>query len=877
MNSITKKKLIGIAASAFAAAFSLAIWTGVAPMFANAAEDEWDNYEIVTNNGQFVGVNIKDDTSGSLSAVIPTGSAKYPAAPADDPDYKGYFGAITFELGSVTVGEYEGILIQFDKLDAAANVNTRMFLEGDNGTMYRFSTGASLTETFVKADGSVVNWANASHAVTLQSGMVGTLYVPFSHIVVYNTMNHPEAGTTFVKLHYTLDTRGTGQYGDNKITGFGTIAALKSDGTVTKLLGVADLNYSNDAADTTADVNLADMSKGSKVYAKHVVTGSFDLDVGPADKIAGYIEKVEALWSFGRLAPRYTVNYVDNEGNTVLASQRYATVYDAETSAYSYEITPPAIKGYGYASCDKGLSGTITEKGAVITLTYEPVWTPTLTGKYVDESGNRIAADRELPSVYDFDTETATYSLTAPSLLGHEYVSADKPLEGTFTQDTTITLTFKEKANRFINYDVVYDEYDKFAGINIKNSISGGIVVNINNFNSSYGYALTTIELGELDPFESTGFLIKVKRLGLTGMSQVRMYLEDQYGNMYRLFTAVDDRAQAGDSVIITSDGKIGSVTNDPTNWRHAFQLSTDGTIYIPWFNVSSIEGSGIGGNLPIQEGTVFTKFHFGRETRYETTISRPVAIGTIGVVYVDDYNVIVDEVINLANLTYTNDANKTTADVNLADYTKGKVIYMDRWLKGTHEEGDPTLLSEVMELVDWTRMPPQIVLKFMDEAGNMIKSDNLADAEYAPSGSVYDITPPEIAGYEFVSADKELSGVADNDFEITLTYKKVVYTITLEFVDANGEAIKESRTVQAAFGEYIEIEADEIEGYTYAEASSGLNFTVMGAKTIRLTYEKSGSKGCGGNISWSGAILVLPVLAATVSVCLVGRKKSDD
>ncbi|MDD6994635.1 MAG: MucBP domain-containing protein [Candidatus Borkfalkiaceae bacterium] len=875
MNTKTKKRLLGCTMSTLVSALFFAAYAGVGELTsanAEATEDVWNNYEIVKNDaGEFMGVNIKDDTYNTLSAVIPTGSAAYPAKPAEDTDYLGYFGTITFELGEVTVGDYTGILIQFDRLNASANVNTRMFLEGDDGTVYRFSTGSSLNETFVKADGTVTTWKNANHTIALQSGMVGTLYVPFSHIVVYNTMNHPENGTTFTKLHYSLDTRSTGWYGDNRCTSFGTIAAVKADGTAERLLAASELTYSNDSTDETADVNLADMTKGTKIYAKHIITGGFNIDDGPADKIAGYIEQVESLWSFGRTSPRYTVNYVNEEGEPLLDSQYRASVYDAATKTNVYEITPPEIKGYSYDSATAPLTGTLDVTGTEITLTYKVAWTPTLTAKFVDETGARIAADRTMPSEYDFDAEEGSYTLEEPVLLGYDYVSADLPLTGTITEDTIITFIFKETENRFKNYDVVYDDNGKFVGVNILNSLSGGLIVDINGINSSLGYALTTIELGEVNPFLSTGFLIKVKRTENTGMAQVRMYLEDQNGTLYRLFTAVDDRAGAGDSVLITPDGQIGSVTNDATNWRHAFQLSTDGTIYIPWFNVSTID------NLSIPEGTVFKKLHFGRETRYETSVRKPIAIGTIATVYADDYNVIVDEVVNLANLTYTNDKGDETADVNLADYTKGKTVYMNRWLKGSHVDGDQALLEDALALVDWTRMPPQIVLKYVDEEGATIKADGLADAEYQAGGSVYDITPPTVVGYDFVSADKELSGVAENDFTIVLTYKKTVYAIVLKYVDENGETIRESRTVQAVFGEYVEVEADEIEGYTYIEATSGLKFTVTGEKIICLTYRKNEQKGCGGNLSWGRKFLAIPVLTGVVVGCLIKKKKSND
>lgn len=821
----------------------------------------WDIYDVITDadSGAFVGVNIKDSTDGAISTTIPTGTTAYPADTANG--YAGYYSMLTFALDGYDFSEYTGILIQFDRSHAGANTGARLFLETETGGLYRFHVGAVKDDTFVKSDGTVTYWRNETGSRYTLTPIKGTLYVPFSRLT---KVTAADTGTTFVKLHYALDTRAVGFFGDNRPTAFGSIAAVKvgEETTVTRVFDATDLTYTVDAADETADVNLADMTKGNKIYSRTIVDGSNNLCYN-----AEFIVRVNGLPSYTRLGYPVTVHYVDTEGITIADDEAARSTYNKATGKFEYAVTTESAKKISGYVCSDVQGGPFDGAGEV-TLTYTAIDPPVLTVKYVDEDGETIAKDKVWDCEYDVETETCSYDLgETPRLIGYDYVSASGALSGTFTEDTEITLTFRSKG--FTNYDVVYDDMGAFAGINLKNKMTGSLIVNVTGYNSGYGYALTTVELGEVRPDDSTGILIQVKRTSGVGSAQVRMYLESSDGKLYRLFTRSNDVAggEKTGTTLIAPDGTVSEVTNEATNQRHQFTLNTDGTIYIPWSDIGLAGATD--GTIPA--GTVFTKFHFGRETRYETSCNKPTALGTVAVVQEDDGDVFVEEVVNLTNLTYTNDADVSDADVNLADMGKGQTVHFSQYLLGTHVVGtDQAVLEGMRGIIEYTRMPPQITLEYVDEEGETIKGSTLANAEYAPNGSTYDIKVPSIVGYEFVSADQELQGVADNDFTVKLTYKKVVYVITIEFVDGNGETIREARTVSGSFGQYLEIEADEIDGYTFKEATSGLKFTVMGEKTIRMTYEKNADKGCGcgsaaGTFGGGLGLLLLGGVAALV------------
>ena len=878
----TKRFTAALAALLLGAALSFGLMLCMlVPAGAETGEPgEWNNYTVVTDeaDGSFVGVNIHDDTSAALSAVIPTGAATYAAS--SDEGFSGAFATITFELEPFSVDDYTGILVQLDRRHASANTGPRFFLEDENGLLYRFNSGSNRSDVLIRADGRVSSWQNEKSRYTLTS-VEGTLYVPFTSIISTGTKT-PEStatpvgsagaipeGTVFTRFHYALDTRSNGFYGDTRPTAFGTIAAVSAGETVqvTKLLGMPELSYTVDPADTESDVNLADMTKGKTVYARHTFSGTYVFDEN-----ADYIARVNDVLEYDRLPAKLTVNYADGDGAPIREAETLQAEYNAATGKFDYTVTAPSVNGYVYESTSLPLTGSLDGNGT-ITLTYSEVPAPEFTLRYVDEEGNAIAAEEEGSVEYDAQSDTFSYSVEPANVFAYEYLRADLPLEGTIEENTVLTLTYRYDGLT-AGYDVISDGLGGVAGINLKNSLTGALVVDVTSYDASTGYGLVTVEIGEVDPSQSSGILLQFAQLSDAGSAQVRMYLEDSEGNLYRLFTVNNDVTNAGDSVLITPSGEISAVTNDAQNNRHMFTAGMEGTIYIPWTSIATIGSGSNAANSVIPEGTVFTKFHFGREMRYNTSVSRPIALGMLAEVKIEGENAVVRSLCDFTGLTYSNDAEDAGGDVNLADLSQGKIVYSRMWLTGTHVAGDAQLLETVNGIWSWTRKPPQITLVFVNEDGDPIRGDSVVDTEYAAGGSAYTVAPPVIVGYEYVSASAPLEGTADADFTITLTYKATMYTITIEYVDENGSSIRENATLQGVFGDYIEIEPAEIEGYTYSEATTSLKLTVVGEKTIRLIYTSDNASGGGCSSAMIGAAAPAGIMLAAAVTAVLAKKK---
>ena len=727
--------------------------------YTTADAQAWDNYDIITDSdGNFEGINIKNSPRGSLSVAIPAGSATASG-----------FGLVTFELGQINSSETTGLLLQIDRRHATADQGPRLFLEDENGVLYRFSNSTKREDVFIRENGTKTAFISDSWRYTFTSGVCGTLYVPWTVLTATGTKtpdgtgtppsaNSPiVAGTVFTRLHFGLEMRNTGWHGLNRATAFGTIGTVTVNGadvTAKEILNVAELNYSVNENDTEAGVNLADLTKGTKVYARHSISGSFVFDESP-EIIAATID----IHSWSRTSAELTVRYVNTENEEIQSSITEIIAYVSIQGGFPYTISAPAIAGYQFNEQSADLTGMLNNN-STLTLIYEELDAPILTAIYVDGQGNVIKDSESLFAEYNAISGICSYDVEAAAIFGYTFVSADKPLQGTFTEDTTITFTY---ALNFDNFDVITSN-GQFKGINIKNSMTGALIADVTTFNSTTGYGIITVELDDVDPSLSTGFLLQFARLD-SGNAQVRMYLEADDGTMYRFFPG--SNVPARNDVLILPDGSVSSVSSDATNQRHMFSSNQQGTLYISWDNVYRV-----GSTIPIAEDTVFTKFHFGREMRFESSVNNPIALGTIAAVKVDGNSVIVEELVNFTQLSFTAEADNTNSDINLKDYQNGTKVYIKHWATGTNVfDTDASIFNITLGIWDLSRIPPNITIKYVDENGIDIMPSTIQQAVYEASGSTYSIVPTMITGYEFDYADKPLSGDISYDMVITLVY----------------------------------------------------------------------------------------------------------
>jgi len=116
--------------------------------------------------------------------------------------------------------------------------------------------------------------------------------------------------------------------------------------------------------------------------------------------------------------------------------------------------------------------------------------------------------------------------------------------------------------------------------------------------------------------------------------------------------------------------------------------------------------------------------------------------------------------------------------------------------------------------------------------------ADKVSDSKEI--GYKYTISPLQHEKYDYVEASESLTGSLDSDKEITLKYRKKSKTITVNYVDEQGNKIKDPSTLTKKIDEEYNIEKPEIQNYTFKSSSKPLTGTITDNDEINLVYSKN-------------------------------------
>lgn len=836
----------------------------------------------VDKSGEFAGVNLTTASGGSL---VVSGDGRTEATAKD--------AVVTYEIGSLEKNVTNGVAFRVDKSFSTADLSPRFLLESSDGVLYRLFYNTN--DKYVSADGTVTDtstWKqNVTFTVTRQTD--GTFFVPWGSVNATGTKmpysevaeeEVPQAGaavpngTVFTKFHFIVQTRTVSQLQLARATAICEIASVRknadnpADSEVVSLLDPATLVYSVNAEDKTADVNLADMKNGTKIYSKYASTGTFVIDED---------ETVLSALNFTRSDAALTVLCTDGNQNEIAESFVVKVPFDKGRGVFPFDITEQVktLNGYKFnAEKSDALTGEITGNAKTV-LAYDMEEGPKLTERYLDESGNEISASTLAKVVAD--GAGYKYECSPKKIFGYKYSSADKDLSGAIAEDGVITYTYNSAAIK--DYDVIKDESGDFVGVNIKNSTMGTVmIVGTNTGKATIELSMTTFELGAVSTADADGLLIKIDRTVAAGNQIPRLLLEDENGFLYKF-----GERYLREDVFILPDGTVSVLEND--SFHYNMDKEIEGTLFVPW-RILTTTGTAMPyatepapeGNLRVAGETVFTKFHFCLDSRANSWqgVDRPTGIGTIAAVSFKGEKLVTEELINPATLNYSYDEADDTADVNMAKPSLGKKVYISHSITGSFVvDSSEDNKKEALAAVELKRLATSITVNFVDENGESVRNTSTVQAEYTDDGAVYEIEPPTIVGYEFVSADKPLSGAADGALTITLTYKKKTIKLTVKYTDKAGNSIKDDKIIVKFYGDYLEIDPETIEGYTFEKSEGSLKVTLVSDKTVTLIYtkDKTGGCGCGSDIR-GGEVAVYAVVAACALVTgfLLKRKKDN-
>ncbi|MHC6173811.1 MucBP domain-containing protein [Lactiplantibacillus plantarum] len=258
--------------------------------------------------------------------------------------------------------------------------------------------------------------------------------------------------------------------------------------------------------------------------------------------------------------------------------------------------------------------------------------------------------------------------------------------------------------------------------------------------------------------------------------------------------------------------------------------------------NAASIDGYTLTGDAT-QTGTFVSG---GNTVTFTyTKDAAPVEQSTVTVNYVDaDGNTIKAA----TTQTLDNGSTYTVETPTIDGYTYKSA---DAALTGTVDGNKTITLTYTKDSTTPVENKANLTINYVDADGNTIKASSVT--EYIV-GQAYMVGQPEIAGYTYdhATGDAIAGTIAYNGNTVTLVYTKnggttpteQTKTITVNYVDADGNTIKSATTTTYKVGDTYTVATPSIDGYTYKSADGALSGTVADDATITLTYAKNDNGG---------------------------------
>lgn len=226
------------------------------------------------------------------------------------------------------------------------------------------------------------------------------------------------------------------------------------------------------------------------------------------------------------------------------------------------------------------------------------------------------------------------------------------------------------------------------------------------------------------------------------------------------------------------------------------------------------------------------------------------VAAGTVVVHYVDENgNKIADDTTVQGDVDNTYTVTPATFSNYTLDTTKSSALTGTVAADTTDSDGNVTAAGTELTLVySQNTEASNLTVNYVDVDGNTILPSKTytegADGTAAEVGGAYSVNAASIDGYTLTGDATQTGTFVSGGNTVTFTYTKDAApveqsTVTVNYVDADGNTIKAATTQTLDNGSTYTVETPTIDGYTYKSADAALTGTVDGNKTITLTYTK--------------------------------------
>ncbi|QHM29669.1 MucBP domain-containing protein [Lactiplantibacillus plantarum] len=530
------------------------------------------------------------------------------------------------------------------------------------------------------------------------------------------------------------------------------------------------------------------------------------------------------------------VHYVDENNNKIADDtivqgdvDNTYTVNPATFSNYTLDTTKSSALTGKVAADTTDSNGNITAAGTELTLVYsQNTEASKLTVNYVDADNNTILPSKTYTEGADGTAAEVggAYSVNAASVDGYT-LTGDATQTGTFVSDgNTVTFTYTKDAAPVEQSTVTVNYVDE----------AGNVIKDPTTTTGDNGTAYT------IDQPTIDGYTYKSASDSLTGTYD---------GNKTITLTYTKNAAPVEQSTItvnyVDADGKtIKTATTQTLDNGSTYKVETPTIDGYTYKSADAALTGTVDGNKTI--------------TLTYTKNAAPVEQSTITVNYVD-----ADGKTIKAATTQTLD-NGSTYKVETPTIDGYTYKSADAALTGTVDGNKTITLTYTKDSTTPVENKANLTINYVDADGNTIKASNVTEHIV---GQAYTVGQPEIAGYTYdhATGDAIAGTIAYNGNTVTLVYTKnggttpteQTKTITVNYVDADGNTIKSATTTTYKVGDTYTVATPSIDGYTYKSADGALSGTVADDATITLTYAKNDNggsttaPGTGDNVNGGG------------------------
>ena len=513
--------------------------------------------------------------------------------------------------------------------------------------------------------------------------------------------------------------------------------------------------------------------------------------------------KTEVTYVYEK-AGQVVVHYTDEKGNTIQVDavdtkdgKPNADYNTADNGMKPNRITTPEGKVYELIpqstkgdETGKVKAGETTE----VTYVYKEI-TGNVVVHYVDTEGNTLAEDTKdvengsLSEKYDttdnkpakLEKDGTVYYLTAKELK-----DGSKPENGAVVEGTTeITYVYEKAGNVLVHYVDEAGNTLQADAVDTKDGQPGAKYDTSDNDMKPARITTPEGKVYELVPASTKGNEAGDVEAGKT--TEVTYVYKEVKGNVVVHYTDEAGNTIAED-VKDTTDGSVSSAYDTSDN-KPATITTKDGKVYVLVPTSTKGEESG-----KVTEGTT------------EVTYVYKEVTGDVVVRYVDtEGNVIAEDKEDTKGASLN--AKYDTTDNKPEKIEKdGTVYYLtEKAVKDDSKPETGDVVEGKTEVTYVYEKAGQVVIHYVDEAGNTIQSDvvgtkdgkpgaayNTTDKDVKPTrittaeGKVYELVPASTKGNENGSVE------TGKTTEVTYVYKEVKGNVVVHYVDEAGNTIAE-------------------------------------------------------------------------------------